>query len=144
MADAFTTVLNALSAKVGTVAGLAVVVEPSDPVPLEDLPAVAIWPGAFDLREQVVGSDSWTWQFALTLTLRADSSAALAGLRHAKLAELMATLLADPTLGGVASDVRWLGGEQPANVDEGSYATEIDLAVEVDFATPERDPTSLL
>lgn len=144
MADAFTTVLNALAAQVDEVAGLAVVVEPADPVALELLPAVAIWPGAFDLREPVTGRDSWTWQIALTLTLRGDSSAALPGLRHAQMAELMATVLADPTLGGVASDVRWLGGEPPAPVDDGAYTTEIDLALEVDFATPERDPRSLL
>ncbi|MEX2648149.1 MAG: hypothetical protein WD673_03950 [Alphaproteobacteria bacterium] len=147
MADALTTILDALAARLGELAALATVeVEPDNPLPIEDLPGCEVYPGALDpAGEAVTGRDCWTWQITLSLTLTDDAGGGvLAALRNAQAAAVVKHLLAERTLGDLVADLRWMGAGEPYKADEGAFVTSIDLRLEVDFDTPEGDPTTLI
>ncbi len=108
--------------------------------PVEDFPAIVLQDGGQVVTARVVGAELVTQRADIELYSRAAASGTEINALHAA---AKAALLADVTLGGLATDIREIE-TTPAEADIGDtdrpYRAAV-LQMEIDFWTTEADPT---
>jgi hypothetical protein len=107
-----------------------------------EMPAVVLRDGGHDVRDGISGEASYTLAFTVEGFVTGTDEAAIAAAVDDLYGKVVKALVADPTLGGEASDVRHvsMSAPDPLTEDQDAPYAVIELDFEVDFETAENDP----
>ena len=124
------------------VPGLTVARERRSPVTSDELPFVGVFEADAQPREDWSGERAWTLVVSAEgLADGATDTAARTAAANLR-AEVEKALYADPTLGGLARDLRAAPEPPPPQLDAEvpDHVADFQAAFEIDFATREDDP----
>lgn len=106
-----------------------------------ELPAAAILDGPERAEDQDVFYMLVTTAVAIDIILLSPIGVQAASQLHEKMGVVLLALYADPTLGGVATRVRYVGCDQPDAVNLQASPTEAVLRLNIEVTRLERQDT---
>lgn len=136
-------IFAAVHTKLGEIAGGTTDRNRTSTSSAKECPLRILYDGDEDLRDNYSGRDEWTALADVEVLVTGDTDAELGPAVNAEVDSVVKKLLADPTLGGLATDVRHVARErEPLIDDSGDRMMVVVLTFEIDYATAEGDPST--